>query len=168
MLDLQKRREVSALVAKLMSHYWTADDPEPIRRAQAEDWIADLVEFDLADIVAAITVWRRDSTHRPTIAHIRQLCIAEEASRNTQSHYLALAGPPDPEAIAHRAGFASQIARRDAIRAQQERYVKAQAWRNAGKPHPGAFAFTVENIREARRQLDCDDEWPIDLRWSAG
>jgi hypothetical protein len=162
--DSNKRREVAAIVARLMSHYWAADDPEPIRKAQAEDWIADLFEFEIADIVAATTEWRRASTRRPTIADIRLLCIQEQTNRGNRR---VIAGPQNANAYAKSAGFASDLHRRDAIRKTQERYVKAQAWRNAGMPKTAPYGLTPENIREARKQLGCDDDYPLDLRWQA-
>ena len=161
--DSHKRREIAALIGRLLIHFWSPDDAEPIRRAQAEDWIADLYEFEIADIVAATTEWRRTSSRRPTIADIRLLCIREQIERGSQRR---LAGPPNVEAYAKQAGFASALARRDAIRQNQERYVKAQAWRNAGCPHDPPFGLTTDSIREARQQLGCDDGWPIDTSWT--
>lgn len=63
-----------------MSHYWTADDPEPIRRAQAEDWIADLSEFSPEAVELACNGWRRKETRRPTIAGLRDLAAEAQSS----------------------------------------------------------------------------------------
>jgi hypothetical protein len=75
--DLQRQRAtIASLISRLMSHYWTADDHPEIRRAQAEDWIADLIEFSPAVVEEACAEWRRNQTNRPTIADIRKLCFA--------------------------------------------------------------------------------------------
>src|ERR1051326_7579990 len=46
-------REIAALVTRLLSHYWTADEPAAVREAQIEDWLDDLHEFPLALIEEA-------------------------------------------------------------------------------------------------------------------
>jgi hypothetical protein len=69
------------LIARLMSHYWTADDPPEIRRAQAEDWIDDLVEYGPDVVAIACGEWRRTKTRRPTPAEIRMLAIAAQRER---------------------------------------------------------------------------------------
>jgi len=84
--DLQQQRaSISSLIARLMNHYWTGDDPPEIRRAQAEDWIDDLVELG-PDIVAfACGEWRRTKSKRPTPAEIRIIAIAEQRERAAHS-----------------------------------------------------------------------------------
>ena len=77
--------ELSAMVSKLLSHYWTADDPPTLRKAQIADWLEDLREFPLGIVANAIREWRHAQTRRPTIADIRKLCIAEQWQR--AEHY---------------------------------------------------------------------------------
>ena len=69
------------------------------------------------------------------------------------------------EKFARDAGFASWAERQQAIRRNQERFVKAQAWRDAGCPGVPPYGLTVDSIRAARQYLGCDDDWPIDTRW---
>jgi hypothetical protein len=61
---------VSALVSRLLSHYWTADDPPATRQAQLEDWIEDLACYSTVIIEGALLVWRREENRRPTPADI--------------------------------------------------------------------------------------------------
>jgi hypothetical protein len=66
-----------------MSHYWTADDHPAARQAQIEDWIADLVEFDLEVIEFACREWRRKEIRRPLPAQIRDLAEQETGHRRS-------------------------------------------------------------------------------------
>lgn len=59
----------------LLSHYWTADDDPLIRQAQLKDWINDLCDFPIVDIIHACEEWRRAQTKRPTIADIRKILL---------------------------------------------------------------------------------------------
>lgn len=78
--DLQRQREEkAALIARLLSHYWTADDPPATRRAQAEDWLESLSEFSAAAVASACQEWRENQTRRPMIAEIR--VMSREADR---------------------------------------------------------------------------------------
>jgi hypothetical protein len=81
---------VSALVSKLLSHYWTADDHPATRQAQIEDWIEDLVDFKIEDVEAACREWRRTQTHRPTpaqiIALVRQCRRSQSVAEITYHH----------------------------------------------------------------------------------
>jgi hypothetical protein len=61
---------VSALVSRLLNHYWTADDHPAVRQAQVEDWLEDLCDFDLQAIEDACARWRRSWSRRPTPADI--------------------------------------------------------------------------------------------------
>jgi hypothetical protein len=80
--DLQRRRaETGALVARLLTHYWTAAEPIGVRQAQAEDWIEDLCEFLPAQVNEACRRWRRSQSRKPTIADIRALAIEERDTR---------------------------------------------------------------------------------------
>lgn len=51
-----------------------------MRRAQAEDWIADLAEYSAGAVREGCARWRRSETRRPTIAELRPI-IAEEQGR---------------------------------------------------------------------------------------
>lgn len=76
--DLRQRRaEIAAMVARLLSHYWTAAEPAGVRQAQAEDWIEDLSEFLPSHVAEACRRWRRTQSRKPTIADIRALAIEE-------------------------------------------------------------------------------------------
>ncbi len=104
--DLPRRRkEIAALIARLLGHYWTADDDPASRRAQAEDWIDDLVEFEVGDVQNACREWRQSQTRRPTPADIRLLAIAEHRRRNPvpEPPYIPPPAPRErtPEDIAH-------------------------------------------------------------------
>jgi hypothetical protein len=116
-------------VSRLLSHYWTAADDEATRQAQVEDWIDDLVEFDLSIIVEACTRWRRQpGGRRPTPGDIRKFCIEEQTERHT---HLRLTAPFDREAYARQAGWSSWLEREDAIRAQKERERQGMEWQRA-------------------------------------
>ena len=76
--DLQQRSLNSKLIAeqifKLLSHYWTANEDNAIRNAQAQDWISDLKDYPASVVTDACTAWRRTEERRPTIAGLRKLC----------------------------------------------------------------------------------------------
>lgn len=114
-------REIAALIVRLMSHYWTADDPPAAREAQTLDWIEDLVEFGTDSVARACGEWRRTQSKRPTIADIRALCSKD---RELYRHDRALPPPDqrerrdeayrlqrarDEEAAQHREAFAQQL-----------------------------------------------------------
>jgi hypothetical protein len=70
------------MVARLLSHYWTADDPAPARKAQIEDWIEDLSEFGPELVKQAITEFRHSgSRNRPLPGDIRTLCVQIDNNR---------------------------------------------------------------------------------------
>jgi hypothetical protein len=95
--DLPRRREeIAALIARLMGHYWTADDHPATRRAQAEDWLDDLIEFTAENVAAACREWRQSYNRRPTPHDIRGLCIRQQTRRAEQSPYPALPAPERP------------------------------------------------------------------------
>jgi hypothetical protein len=86
-------RRMAELVARLLSHYWTADDHPAMRQAQAEDWLDDLVEFDLDHVAAACREWRRGNNRRPTPSDIRALAIAEQSKHHGDRELDALPAP---------------------------------------------------------------------------
>jgi hypothetical protein len=123
--DLHRRQEIAALIARLLQHYWTDTEPAAMRRAQAEDWLDDLAEFEIADVQAACADWRRMSVRRPMIADIRLRCTQAQTERQQRR---AVTGW-NREAYARSVGFDSWEQRQDAIRQNQERYAVADAWR---------------------------------------
>lgn len=105
----RRSASIAALISRLMSHYWTADDPPAIRRAQAEDWVLDLIEFGPAVVEAACREWRRrPGGRRPTPGDIRALCLAEQRERREAP---ALPPPALDEAQAKRMADEWAIAR---------------------------------------------------------
>lgn len=135
--DLPRRRkEISALIARLLNHYWTADDDPAMRRAQAEDWIEDLVEFDVGDVQNACVEWRRSQHRRPTPADIRLLAIAEHRRQNPtpEPPYIPL-----PEPREHTAEEIAEVDR------------KMRAWRRA-------LAETVKHVTEPFHRYEDPEE----------
>ena len=91
--------DILALVSRLMGHYWLPTEPEPVRRAQLEDWLEDLIEFSTAAVAAACREWRQTKSKRPTPADIRKLCIVSQ-NRRRETEAKALPPPvrqPEPE-----------------------------------------------------------------------
>jgi hypothetical protein len=91
------RRDTALLtetIARLMSHYWTADDHPAARQAQIEDWLEDLSEFGLDVARLACADWRQSQTRRPTPADIRRIAVAEWNRRNPQPPPVYLPEPP--------------------------------------------------------------------------
>lgn len=126
--------ELSKTILRLMSHYWTADDPPATREAQIEDWIEDLIEFDLDIVREACAEWRRKPVNRrPLPGEIRAICFSEQQDRQedrlaiesknreqdggTWSHY-DLWGPAST----------GRIERQKAIEEQQEKYARGHAY----------------------------------------
>jgi hypothetical protein len=112
-LDSNAVREVSALVTKLLAHYWTTNEHAAARQAQIEDWIDDLAEFGPAVVEQACTDWRRSEHRRPLPADIRTRCIAvqneerervmlEDTRRERWPQWLEELWGPEPEGPAKR------------------------------------------------------------------
>lgn len=78
---LNSARQIAAQIGRLLSHYWTADEPVALRQAQAEDWLDDLSEFPPEIVAAACRQWRRNETRRLLPAELRRLCSDEMVSR---------------------------------------------------------------------------------------
>lgn len=119
-----ERRQTAALVVRLLSHYWTADDHEQTRQAQIEDWLDDLVEFGPVIVADACAAWRRGYRTRPTPADIRKLAFEDQRERQEWDRVQVkrLDGPPtDLDAWARSLGWASYLERQDAILAQKQR-----------------------------------------------
>lgn len=75
--EMAEIREISAIVTRLLAHYWTADEHPRVRQAQLEDWLEDLVEFGPAIVAAACRDYRQSGAahRRPIPIDIRRLCI---------------------------------------------------------------------------------------------
>jgi hypothetical protein len=112
-------RPLAALIATLLSHFWTAADPPASREAQIADWIEDLHEFPYHDIAAACREWRRAHTKRPSIAEIRNLC--------REAHQHPRPAPTDMDAYARSIGFASNAERMLAITADRRKRADTEA-----------------------------------------
>jgi len=77
--------EKAALIGRLMSHYWLADEHPAVRRAQLEDWLSDMVDFSPSIVSDACAEWRRrDDSRRPTPGQVRAICfrIRQEQSEH--------------------------------------------------------------------------------------
>jgi len=76
-------REIAALVTALLTHYGTTNEPAAVRRREMQDWLDDLVEFDVDIVADACTDWRRrPGGRRPTPGDIRSLCVERQSERN--------------------------------------------------------------------------------------
>lgn len=100
---------IAAIVSRLLSHYWAADDPLETRKAQIEDWLEDLVEFEPDVVNDACSRWRRQpGNRRPTPGDIRAFASEEQNARGK-------ATPEHPDAYAHSVGWVNEAERRNAI-----------------------------------------------------
>jgi hypothetical protein len=123
-------KEIAALIARLLRHYFLTDEHAVSREAQIEDYIEDLIELGTDNVEAACREWRRQpGGRRPTPGDIRKLAIEERDKRNRP---LALAAP-DPERIA-------QI-RADRAAVKRKKEDEAAAWRAA---NPGPYRQSVK------------------------
>lgn len=130
-------RTVAEIIARLLNHFGTVEEPLAVRKAIAEDWLEDLREFTPAQLQWAASEWRRTQSLRPAIAEIRKLATdAQHRDLDAKS----IAGPRglDADTLRMWAGaeyhgdFRSPIQRRAAaIEAQEERYRRAAAYRAA-------------------------------------
>lgn len=165
-------RQIASLVARLLSHFWTADDPPAMREAQIGDWIEDLIQFGPDTVSRACGEWRRTQSKRPTIADIRKLCIEDRQIHRPDPEQAVLEGPSWRDAYAKSAGFSSWLEREDAIAAQQRRYRLAEEWRaqhkdwgeSVGKMKHAATALGVtarewspEEMSASRQQLGIEE-----------
>jgi hypothetical protein len=81
-------REIAALVTRLLSHYWTADDHEAVRKAQVIDWLHDMRNFSVEVFAEACSRWRIAETRRPSIADMHKLCVEVRELRREPERYL--------------------------------------------------------------------------------
>jgi hypothetical protein len=165
------RREIAAIVSRLLNHYWTAADPVEMRQAQIEDWIVDLEEFPPAIVEDACAEWRRmPSAHRPTPGDIRTRCARMKAERAGSE-----SKPIDMEAYARSVGFSSHLERMDAIAAAERKKLNGD-WNHPERWHPDerptavrgfkslaasmgvrAKEFTPEQLAAGRRELGLEE-----------
>jgi hypothetical protein len=87
---------MAALITRLLSHYWTADDHEAVRKAQVIDWLYDMRNFSMEVFAEACGRWRIAETRRPVVADIYKLCLEVEELRRPPSEWTL---SPPPEAI---------------------------------------------------------------------
>ena len=129
---------IAEIIARLLSHFATADEPLAVRREIAADWLDDLAEFTPGQVQTAAKEWRQMESRRPAIADIRKLATQAQ-HRDLEAK--AIAGPRELDADTLRmwsgaeyyGDFRSPVQRRAAaIEAQEERYRRGAAWR-AGK-----------------------------------
>lgn len=155
MPDSQRRQAIAAVIARLMSHFWTADDPMEIRRAQAEDWLADLASFDVDVVNEACARWRIKETRRPVIADIFKLC--EEVAEMRQPAAVWTLPPPRD------AGFPSK-ADRDYLRKKlrtdkggvgYSKLTTEEKWRW----HSYDYAFRRLALSDDNSPIDPDRQW---------
>ena len=87
------REWILGQVATVLSFFWQADDPEPVRAAAGRLWADMLERFPQEHIEQACMSWLRTQTHRPTPADIIRLC----AEARPRAQVLHLPGPaPEP------------------------------------------------------------------------
>lgn len=139
-LSTANDRAIAEIIARLLNHFGTAEEPAPVRAAIAEDWLEDLREFTLAQVRWAATEWRRAQSFRPTIADIRRLAthaqhldleriaIADQRPGELDRETLKLWSQPQY----HGDIRTPQQRRNAATTAQDEKYARAAAYR-AGK-----------------------------------
>jgi hypothetical protein len=109
--------QILAMVSRLLSHYWLATEPEPVRRAQLEDWLEDLAEFGPAAVANACRDWRQQpGARRPLPGDIRKLCIEAQTAQRERLAHAPAARAADVDAYARSVGWKSEAERREAIR----------------------------------------------------
>lgn len=90
-------RDVAGIIARLLLHYYSPGDlSEAARKAMAQDWVEDLVEFGPTAVSQGCREWRQTQSKRPTPADIRRLCI-ESQNRRRENAVRSLPPPPDAE-----------------------------------------------------------------------
>ena len=155
--------QIAAILGTLLNLYWQADETPEVRKAVAKVWLEDFAEFDPAVVDEAAREWRRSQQRRPSIAEFRRLCHEGQANANFRADRALPKPPGAPEKwMSDLWRDGGTEAREAAIRANEERYRKADQWRQertaaaAGKPAPTApepkKPPTPEWINERDRQ----------------
>lgn len=133
---------IADTIARLFSHFATANEPLAVRRSIARDWLEDLAEFTPRQVAWAAREWRRSQSFRPTIADIRRLAInsqhaelerraiAENTRRGLDQETIDMWSQPEFDG-----DIRSWEERRiDAARQLQQRWARADQWRK-DNPH---------------------------------
>lgn len=128
---------IAEIIARLLSHFGTTDEPLAVRRSIARDWLEDLAEFTPGQVTWAAREWRRTQSLRPTIADIRALCaraqhaelerraIAENTRRGLDQETIDMWSRPEYEGDTR----TWEERRCDAAKKLQERWSRADKWR---------------------------------------
>lgn len=159
---------IAEIIARLLSHFGTTDEPLAVRRSIARDWLEDLAEFSPAQVQSAGREWRRTQSMRPTIADIRRLCIAaqhaelerralaDDRRRGLDQETIDMWSRPEYEGDTR----SWEERRCDAAKRLQERWSRADQWRkdNPGWQYPkppspavnlaGALGVTATEVKE--------------------
>lgn len=129
---------IAETIVRLLSHFATADEPLPVRREIAADWLEDFSEFTPTQVAWAAREWRRTQTLRPAIAELRDLA--------TRAQHNDLKARALPDVLARDEIWESPAARHRALKAEEERYRRAEAYRQGrldeydATHHPDRFA----------------------------
>lgn len=140
-------RDVAGIIARLLLHYYSPGDlSEAARKAMAQDWVEDLVEFGAKTVADACQEWRRSQHRRPVPSEIRKLC--SEMRRVSQDRRALAAPDSGSDEYARSVGWASEAERVAAIRRDERdreaRYERARLVREqAGGARPQAHAATL-------------------------
>lgn len=76
---------LASRLAVLMSQFFVAIDSDRMKKLVAADWIDALREFPGSCVHHAVSKWRNDNKTKPTIAHIRELCIEHYGTKAWQT-----------------------------------------------------------------------------------
>ena len=80
---------LTAMLAKLAQHYYRPDFTEGQARQLIRDYLSDLEEFDLRDVEAGITAYRRDPKAKffPTVGQLRERVLEAQKDRLVAASY---------------------------------------------------------------------------------
>lgn len=153
---------IAEIVAKLLNHYGTVDEPLAVRRSIARDWLEDLAEFTPGQVAWAAREWRRTQSMRPTIADIRTLCaraqhaelerraIAENTRRGLDQETIDMWERPEYEGDTR----TWEERRCDAAKKLQDRFARADQWRRDNPDwRDKRPAVGIDVVRAAARAL---------------
>jgi hypothetical protein len=148
-------RDVAGIVARLLLHYYSPGDlSEAARKAMAQDWVEDLVEFGPTAVAHGCREWRQTQSKRPTPADIRRLCI-ESQNRRRENAVRSLPPPardaePPPMSAEERAEC---IALADKAIANLRFPRESQPTGYCAVPHRKAREYTAAELRAGRIAL---------------
>jgi predicted hydrolase (HD superfamily) len=138
-MPLPNTTAIAEIVAKLLNHFGTVDEPAAVRKAIARDWVDDLAEFTVSQVAAACREWRRNCTIRPTIAEIRNLAVQAQHEDRQAIPDQRVGLDAEMIRLWQRAEYGGdtrtwQQRRAAALERQEARYHRAAAWRNQAVP----------------------------------